>query len=98
MKDLFVVGLVLVSTITSLMTEALKKIFDEEGVKYKSNILAAIISFATSILTVVGYVLYVGMDFTVQVVIIAICLIVLSFLCATLGYDKVIQTLNQIKG
>jgi len=98
MKELFATGLVLVSVITSLMTEAIKKLLDEQGKEYKPNVLAVIISICISILTVVGYVLYMGIAFTVQVAVIVVVLIILSFLCATVGYDKVIQTISQIKG
>lgn len=98
MKELFSTALVIVSILTSLITEALKKIFDEIEIDYKPNILAAIVSVFVSIMTVVGYTLYMGIAFSVQVVVLAIVLVILSFLCATVGYDKVIQTINQIKG
>ena len=98
MKELFATALVMVSVITSLMTEAIKKLLDEAGKEYKPNILAVIISAIVSVMTIVGYVLYTGMAFTVQVAVVGVALIVLSFLCATVGYDKVMQTIAQIKG
>lgn len=97
MKELFATALVLVSVITSLMTEGVKKLLDEQSKNYKPNILAVIISVIVSVAVIVGYVLYTGTAFTVQVAVVGIALIVLSFLCATVGYDKVIQTIAQIK-
>jgi len=98
MKELFATALVVVSVLTSLMVEAVKKILDEKKVEYKPNILAMITSVIISVAVIIGYVLYSGIAFTVQVAVVGVALVVLSFLCATLGYDKVIQTINQIKG
>ena len=93
-----ITALALISVLTSLTVEALKKIFDEKHINYSSNLLAVIVSTILTIALCVGYVLYFGIPFTIQTVIIMIALVFLSFLSATVGYDKVVQLLKQIKG
>lgn len=93
-----ITALALISVLTSLTVEALKKIFDEKHINYSSNLLAVIVSTILTIALCVGYVLYFGIPFTIQTVIIMIALVFLSFLSSTVGYDKVVQLLKQIKG
>lgn len=90
--------LALIAALTSLTVEGLKKILDEKGMTYSSNLLAVIVSAVLTIAMCVGYVLYSGNPFTIQTVIIMIALVFLSFLSATVGYDKVRQLLEQFKG
>ena len=91
-------GLALSSTLTGLVTEALKTILDEAGETYYSNILAALVSICIGTAIGVAYIVYTEAGFTPQNIIAIIALVILTFLCATLGYDKVIQTLTQIGG
>lgn len=90
--------LALIAALTSLTVEGLKKILDEKGITYSSNLLAVIVSAILTVAMCVGYVLYSGIPFTIQTVIIMIALVFLSFLSATVGYDKVRQLLEQFKG
>ena len=93
-----ITALALISVLTSLTVESLKKIFDEKHINYSSNLLAVIVSTVLTIALCVGYVLYFGIPFTIRTVIIMIALVFLSFLSSTVGYDKVVQLLKQIKG
>lgn len=91
------IGLVAVfSVITSLCTEACKKVLDEIGVKYASNILVCIISAVVGILgTCVYYVLF-SLEFNAVNI---VCIFLMSLTTAVgsmVGYDKVIQTIRQI--
>lgn len=94
----FIQALVAISLLTSLTVEALKKILDEFKVGYKPNILAVIVSVILTVGAVVLYTVYYSVPIDGQLIVIAICLVFLSFLCATVGYDKVIQTIKQITG
>lgn len=94
--EVFLLGLLIVSAFTSLVCEAAKKILTEYDVKYGTNTLAAIISAVLSTGVGVGYVLMAGITFTVQVIVCIIALIFLSWLCAMVGYDKVIQTIASV--
>jgi len=91
-------ALALISVLTSLTVEAIKKILNEKKVEYSSNLLAVIVSTILTVALCVGYTLYFGEPFSIQKVIIMIALTFLSFLSATVGYDKVRQLLEQFKG
>lgn len=94
--EFYSLALIISSILTSLLTEAFKQLFSENKISYKPNILAAVMSVIVTFLMILGYIIYTGILVTPQTIVTAITLIILSFLCATLGYDKVIQTLNQI--
>lgn len=94
--NILMIGLVAVAVFTSLTTEAIKKIFDELGVKYSANILAAIVAVILTAGVSVGYIIYSSIPVTPQVVVSIVALVFLAFLCATVGYDKVIQAIDQI--
>lgn len=89
-------ALALISVLTSLTVEAIKKILNEKKVEYSSNLLAVIVSTILTVALCVGYTLYFGEPFTIQKVIIMIALTFLSFLSATVGYDKVKMLLEQL--
>jgi hypothetical protein len=89
-------ALALISVLTSLTVEAIKKILNEKQVEYSSNLLAVIVSTILTVALCVGYTLYFGEPFTIQKVIIMIALTFLSFLSATVSFDKVKQALQQI--
>ena len=89
-------ALALISVLTSLTVEAIKKILNEKQAEYSSNLLAVIVSTILTVALCVGYTLYFGEPFTIQKVIIMIALTFLSFLSATVSFDKVKQALQQI--
>ena len=88
-------ALAFISVLTSLTVEALKKLLGDR--KYSANLLAAIVSVILSAVVCVGYVVYFGMTFTVQTVIIIVAMVFLSFLASTVGFDKVKQLFDQLK-
>ena len=91
-----ITALALISAMTSLTVEALKKLLGEKIKSY--NLLAAIVSIVLTILVSVGYLIYTGTAFTAQIGVIMAALVFLSFLSSTVGYDKVMQMLRQIIG
>lgn len=94
--ETFLTGLMLVSGLTGLVTEAVKKILDEHKVKnVASNTLAGIVSAVLSILISIGYVIIAAIPFTAQIVVCIVALMLLSWLCAMVGYDKVIGCFNR---
>lgn len=92
--ELFIIMLTVGSTLSSLITQTLKKAFDE----LSSNVIAiadaAIVGIGGMI---VAYILL-DIPFTLQNVVciplMAVCIAVGSMV----GYDKVIQTVKQIRG
>lgn len=95
--DIFLLALTAITLFSSLLTEAIKKVLDEENKKYSANILVIIISSIVSVLYGVGYIVYNQVNITPQLIIEILILCIMSFLCATLGYDKVIQSISQIR-
>lgn len=83
---------------TSLITQAMKKLLDENNVRYASNTLAGIIAVITSLLISIGYIIIYNIIFSPVILVYIVALIILSWLCAMLGYDKVMQTISQMKG
>ena len=90
--------LAIISILTSLTVEGIKAILEERKKKYSSNVLAVIISFAITLIGSILYIIYYSVPVTAQIIVIIICLVYLSFLAATTGFDKVKQMLKQIGG
>lgn len=84
------------SVMTSLTTEAVKKLLDEKGKKYSSNVIASVLAVLFAVGISAAYIVMTDMALTPKIAIYVVALVLLSFLCATLGYDKVVQTITQI--
>jgi hypothetical protein len=95
--ETFLLGLLVISTLTGLVTEAVKKIMIEHNVDYRANTIAGLVSLVLSAAIGTGYIFITNIGFNAQVVVYLIALIFMSWLCAMVGYDKVIQTINQFK-
>lgn len=87
--------LLIVSTLTGIVTEALKKIFDEYGKEYHANTLAGAVSLVLSVAIGLGYSILIGAEINLMLAIYLIALVFLSWLCSMIGYDKVVQTISQ---
>ena len=94
--DIFILGIAVCSAFTALVTEAVKKMLEKDSKTYKSNVLAAICSIIVAAIVVVSYAILAEVQVTVQFVTLAILLCIFSWLCAMVGYDKVIQTIKQL--
>ena len=95
--DVFLIGLMVISTLTGLVTEAIKKILVELNVGYHSNLLAGIVSTILSGAIGVGYVILTDLNFTAQIIVCIIALVFMGWLCAMVGYDKVIGQFKNVK-
>lgn len=89
-----ITALAAISILTSLTVEALKKLLGER--KYSANLLAAIVSVVITIAVSAGYLIYTGTAFTAQIAVIIVALVFLSFLSATVGFDKIKQLIEQL--
>lgn len=96
MEFLFI-ALLLISVLTNLTVEGLKKIFDKKDANYSTNVMAAITSVIISIAISAGYLIYTETMLNARIAVELIALAYLSFLVSTNGYDKVIQAIKQIK-
>lgn len=90
-------ALLVVSLVTNLTVEGIKKLLDETKVKYSSNLLAAIVSVIIAAAVSGGYMIMNEIVFTLKVGVAIVVLMYLSFLASTVGYDKIVQMFSQIK-
>ena len=90
-------ALLAVSLLTNLTVEGVKKLLNESNVKYSSNVLAAIFSTILSCAVCAIYLIMNDIAFSVKVGVEIAVIMYLGFLISTVGYDKVIQMLKQIK-
>ena len=95
--QVFMMGVLITSTLTGLTTEAIKKILTEQGKSYYANTLAGIVSFVLSIAIGIGYVFVSNLTFTAPICVCLVAMVFISWLCAMVGYDKVVQTISQFK-
>ena len=61
--QIFLTGLLLVSILTSLVTEAIKRILEEQKKQYYSNTLAGIVAVVIAVLVDIGYTVLNNMAF-----------------------------------
>ena len=95
---LFMALLVVLAVVTSLVTEAVKKFLDTfTCVEYASNMVVLFVAMLVGILgTTTAYVLL-GISFTLANVICIGLMAVSVWIGAMVGYDKVIQLIEQIR-
>lgn len=89
-------ALAIISALTTLTVEGIKKLLDEKGKTYSSNVLAVIVSLVITLIGSILYIIYFAIPVTAQVIVVIICLVFLSFLTATVGYDKIKQLFEQL--
>lgn len=93
----FLMGLMITSTLTALATEAVKTLMTEHKKTYYANTLAGIVSLVLSAGVSAGYIIVNDLGFTGPTIVTSIALVFMSWLCAMVGYDKVIQAVGQFK-
>lgn len=94
--DTFLVLLMAVSVLTSLVTEAVKNWLTVRGKTYSANTIAGVASVILAAAVGGAYAALEG-GVTGQLIVMLTALVLLSWLCAMVGYDKVVQAIQQIK-
>lgn len=95
--ETFLLGLMITSTLTGLVTEAIKKIMAEHNKKYSANTLAGVVAACLSAVISAGYIVFTNGVFTAQTIVCIIAMVFMSWLCSMVGYDKVIGVMGQFK-
>ena len=90
---LFTVG----ATVAGLFTEAIKKAYQNAGKQYSPNVIALIDSVAVGGLGTAAAYMLLGIPWTVNNVICLVLMMVVVWLASMLGYDKIMQLLEQVK-
>lgn len=95
--EIFLLGVLGISIFTGLATEAVKKVLAEHNIEYRANTLAGLVALVLSTAAGLGYILLANINFTSTIIVCWVALIFISWLCAMVGYDKVIQAIAQFK-
>ena len=90
-------ALLVVSLLTNLTVEGIKKLLDGTTTKYSSNVLAAIIAILIAGVVCAVYLIMGDIAFSLKIGVEVVILMYLSFLVSTVGYDKVVQAIKQIQ-
>lgn len=95
--EMFLLMLLIVSVFTGLFTEAIKKALAEHNKNYYANTLAGAVSVVLSLAVGAGYLILTETQINEKMAVVLIALVLLSWLSAMVGYDKVIQVISQFK-
>lgn len=95
--ETFLIILFIISALTGLFTEALKKCLDKSRKNYSSNLIAGITAVSLSVGVGAAYFILTGAIFNEKMAVCLIALIFLSWLSSMVGYDKVVQVILQVK-
>ena len=95
--SLFLTLIVTLATAVSLLTEAVKKSFEGTKIKYSSNVVVLIVSVIVGIGGTALTYMFLGIPFTTLNIICMVLMAVAVWIGSMLGYDKVLQTIDQIK-
>lgn len=87
----FVSALAIIAATTALTVEGIKNILKSMDKDCNATVLAAIISVVLAVGASIGYLIYAGIPITAPLIVLIIAFAFLSFLCATVGYDKVMK-------
>lgn len=93
----FLIMLLACSILTTLTVEGIKKMFTN-GESKRANIVAAVVAIVLAVAIGILYAVLFTVPVTIQYVVIIAALCFLSWLCAMVGYDKVVQAIHQITG
>jgi len=87
-------ALALISVLTGLITEGIKKVLNELGENYKSNLIACIASIVTTLVYMASLVILESAVVNAEFLFRGFVLMLLSWLTSMLGYDKIKQTIG----
>lgn len=95
--QIFIILLVFFSIITSLVTQAVKKTFDEREFNYSSNIVVLVVALIVGCVGTVIYYIMASVPWSTVNIVCIFLMAISNWLGAMVGYDKIIQTISQIK-
>lgn len=91
----FLICLMAVSVLTGLVTEGIKNTLAEWGHDYRANTLAGVVAAVLAVLAGVAYCVLTSTVPDGKLITMLVALVLLSWLCAMVGYDKVVQAITQ---
>lgn len=94
---LFMTLLVVLAVCVSLITEAVKKFLGDAGIKYSANVVVLIVAVIVGAGGTALMYLFMGIAFTPPNIVCMVLMAVAVWVGAMVGYDKVIQMIEQLK-
>ena len=94
--EVFLILFAVFATITSLMTEGIKKWLDSLKVQYASNIVVLVAAILVGGIGTIVYYLIFDYAWTTLNIICIFLMICANWLGAMIGYDKVTQAITQL--
>lgn len=96
--ELFLMLLTALSIVTSLCTEGVKKLLDAMKIKYASNIVVLFVAVIVGGVGTSIFYIWNNFEWTTLNIICMFLMMCANWLGAMIGYDKVTQAIEQIKG
>lgn len=93
---IFLIMLAIGATITSLVTEGVKRTLESLKVRYASNVVALAVSIVVGPVAAVVYYIFNDVEWTTVSIICIFLMAIGNWLTAMIGYDKVKQAILQI--
>lgn len=94
---IFLLLLTVFAVCTSLLTEAMKNFYKEQGTEYASNIVVLVASAIVGGLGTIIYYIAIGIAWTPINIICIPLMIIANWVGSMVGYDKVKQAIEQLK-
>ncbi len=95
--EIFLFGVIIVSILVGLVTEAVKKIREDNGKKYRANLTAGLASIILSVGVSIAYVILTDTPMDANMIIYIVALVFISWLGAMIGFDKIKEAISQLK-
>lgn len=94
--SLFIAVLTLGSAVSGLITEAIKKFYENANKEYSANVIALVDAVVVGIGGTAVVYLLAGIEWNINNIVCMILMGVAVWVASMIGYDKVIQMLKQI--
>ena len=94
---LFITFMPAAAAVNGLLTEAVKKAYENAGRKYSANVIALINAAVIGGLGMAAVYMLMGIPWTVNNIICLVIMAVAVWIGSMIGYDKIIQLLKQIQ-
>ena len=95
--QLFIIIFTIETIVSGLLTEAIKKTYQNMGKEYSANILALIDAFVVGGLGTTAIYNFYAIPFTITNIIVLVIAIFAVWMGSTLSYDKITQSIKQIQ-
>ncbi len=94
---LFMVLLTIGSVASSLLTQAIKKTYENANKTYSSNMIALVNAAIVGGCGTIAVFIYKSMPLNPKNIVFLLMMVIATWVSCTIGYDKVIQTIAQLK-